>query len=119
MLTLAFRPGDAARNAVDKTRTVSLLALMLSGVEQSPVLARLRADADGAEVDVQLQDGIAFSNAGFLAGANGGVSLPLNGLTGLSADQTFTLTVDAAANPAVDFSALFDVQMLMEYEVQL
>ena len=119
VLTLTFHPALAAGNAVEKMRTVTLLALMLSGVEQSPVLATLTADTDGLAANFDLTDGIALSNAGFLAAANGGVPLPLNDLTGLSADQPFTLTIDAAANPGVDFSKMYDVQIVVEYEAQV
>jgi hypothetical protein len=116
LLTLTFRPVLAAKNSVEQMRTVNFLSLMLSGVEQSPVAATLTADADGLSANVDLIDGIALSNAGFLAGANGGVPLPLNDLMGISADQTFTLTVDAGVNAGVDFSKMYDVQMFVEYE---
>jgi hypothetical protein len=119
LLALTFRPFLAAANSLETMRTVTFLALMLSGVEQSPVAASLSADVDGLLVNFDLTDGIALSNAGFLAAANGGVPLPLNGLTGISFDQRFTLTIDAGMNPGVDFSALYDVQMLVEYEAQM
>ena len=47
----------------------------------------------------------------FYAAANGGVPLPLNDLTGISADQSFTLTIDAGANGGADFSKMYDVQL--------
>lgn len=119
VLTLTFQPALAAGNSVEKMRTVTLLALMLSGVDQTPVTASLTAAADGITAFFDLTDGIALSNAGFLAAANGGLPLPLNDLTGLSADQPFTLTMDAAANPGVDFSKMYDVQMVVEYEAQV
>jgi hypothetical protein len=118
ILTLVFRPALAAKNSIEKMRTTTLLALMLSGVEQSPVVASLTAETDGATVLFNLTDGIALSNAGFLAAANGGVALPLNGLTGISFEQSFTLRIDAGANAGVDFSQIYDVQMLVEYEAQ-
>ncbi len=119
VLTFTFRPALAANNSVEKTRTVGFLALVLSGVEQSPVAASFTANADGLAANFDLVDGIAMSNAGFLAGANGGVPLPLNDLTGISMDQSFTLKIDAAANAGVDFSKMYDVQMLIEYDAQL
>lgn len=119
LLTLTFRPALAANNSVEKMRTVSFLALMLSGVEQSPVAASMSADTDGLVANFDLTDGIALSNAGFLAGANGGVPLPLNDLTGISFDQNFTLTIDAGANVGVDFSKMYDAQLFVEYEAQL
>lgn len=119
VLTLTFRPAIAVGNSVENMRTVTFLALMLSGVEQSPIAASLNADGDGLLVNFDLTDGIALSNAGFLAAANGGIALPLNGLTGSSLDQPFTLTIDAGANPGMDNSKLYDVQMLIEYDAQV
>ena len=119
VLTLTFRPAQAAKNSVEKVRTVSFISLMLSSVEQLLVSASLSADTDGLVTNFDLTNGVAMTNAGFLAGANGGVPLPLNALTGISADQPFTLTIDAGANPGVDFSKLYDVQMCVEYEAQI
>ena len=119
VLTLTFQPALAAGNSVEKMRTVTFLALTLSGVEQSPIAASLNADVDGVLVNFDLTNGIVLSNAGFLAAANGGIPLPLNGLTGISFDQPFTLTIDTGANPGVDMSKLYDVQMLVEYEAQI
>ena len=119
VLTLTFRPGAAARNSAEKVRTVSFLSLILSGVEHSPVTASLTADTDGLAAAFDLTDGVALSNAGFLTAANGGVPLPLNDVTGLSADQSFTLTIDAGANAGADFSKMYDVWFLVEYEAQI
>jgi hypothetical protein len=119
VLTFTFRPTLAADNSVEKMRTVTFLSLMLSGVEQSPITTNLTANTDAVVANFDLTDGIALSNAGFLAGTNGGVPLPLNALTDISFEQHFTLTIDAGANPGVDFSKLYDVQMLVEYEAQI
>ncbi|MBX3303346.1 MAG: hypothetical protein KF693_14120 [Nitrospira sp.] len=119
VLKLTFRPVLAAKNSTEKMRTVTFLALVLSGVEYSPVKASLTAETDGVSAVFDLTDGIALSNAGFLATANGGVALPLNDLTGISADQRFTLTIDAGANAGADFSKMYDVQLMVEYEAQI
>ena len=100
-------------------RTVTFLALILRGVEHSPINASLTAETDGITADFDLTDGNALSNAGFLAAANGGVALPLNDLTGITADQRFTLTIDAGGNAGVDFSKIYDVQLMVEYEAQV
>jgi hypothetical protein len=119
VLSLTFRPALAANNSIEKMRTVSFLALMLSGVIESPVSTSMTADTDGLTAAFDLTDGIVLSNAGFLAAANGGVPLALNALTGISFDQPFTLTIDAGANAGVDFSNMYDVQMFVEYEAQV
>lgn len=118
-LTLTFSPELAAKNSLEKMRTVTFLALILSGVEHSPINASLTAETDGVTAVFDLTDGIALSNAGFLAAANGGVALPLNDLTGITADQRFTLTIDAGGNAGVDFSKTYDVQLMVEYEAQV
>jgi len=119
VLKLIFRPVLAANNSIEKMRKITFLALMLSGVEQSPVSATLSADTDSLTTNFNLKNGVAFSNAGFLAAANGGIPLPLNILTGNAFDQSFTLTIDAAANAGVDFLKMYDVQLVVEYEGQI
>ena len=54
-----------------------------------------------------------------LADGNAGVPLPLNTFTGLDVDQTFTLLIDADANPGTDFTNLNEVLLLAEYEATL
>lgn len=118
-LVLNFQPALAAGNVLEKMRTIRLIALMLSGVDQSPVTATLSAKMDGLASNFDFVDGIAVSNAGFLAGANAGVPLPLNDLTGINADQEFILTIDSNGNAGVDFSKMYDVQLFVEYEAQV
>ena len=119
ILTITFQPTSAAGNSTEKTRTITFLALILSGVQQSPISVTLTAATDGIAATVNLEDGIALSNSDFLSGSNGGVALPLNVLTGLGGDQAFVFTLDAANNPGTDFSQIYDVQLLMEYTAQI
>lgn len=119
ILTITFQPTSAAGNSIEKTRTITFLALILSGVQQSPVSATLAAATDGIAATVNLESGIALSNSDFLSGSNGGVALPLNALTGIGGDQPFVFTLDPANNPGTDFSQMYDVQLLMEYTAQL
>lgn len=119
VLSLSFYPVLAAGNSLEKMRKVTMLAVILSGVEASPISATLTADTDGLSANFNLIDGVAMTNSGFLALANGGVPLPLNILTGISGNQPFTLTIDSAVNPGVDFSKMYDVQMVVEYEAQV
>lgn len=119
VLALEFNPIAAVNNSREKARVVTFLALTLSGVDTGPIVANLQAMTDGVSAPVDFIEGVALSNAGFLAAANGGVALSLNALTGISADQRFVLTLDADAHPGVDFSDTVDVQLLIEYEAQL
>lgn len=119
ILTLTFQPALAAANSIEKTRTITFLAVILSGVKQSSVFMALTALTDGITASINLENGIALSNNDFLNGSNRGVPLPLNVLTGISGDQSFVLTLDPANNAGVNFSELYDVQILMEYTAQL
>lgn len=118
-LSLTFHPALAAGNSTEKNRTITFLAVILSGVQQSPIAVTLTAATDGITSAINLENGVALSNADFLAGSNGGIALPLNALTGINGDQPFVLRIDSASNPGVDFSKTYDVQLLVEYTAQV
>ncbi|NJM97251.1 MAG: hypothetical protein HC800_08795 [Phormidesmis sp. RL_2_1] len=102
-LQLTFRPAVAAANATEKSRSVTFLALMLSGTDHSPLMATCTAVTDQLSAAILLEAGIALSNSNFLSGSNGGLALPLNALTDISADQSFIFTLDPDEHPGVDF----------------
>jgi hypothetical protein len=92
------------------------LVLVAVGVDDTPFTATFSSAKPAQSEAVTFEQGIALSNAGALADGNGGVPLPLNTFAGLDADQTFTLVLDAAANPGTDFTNLDEVLLLVEYE---
>jgi hypothetical protein len=91
---------------------------MLSSVEGSLVTVDLKAETAGTTADIELKDGVALSNAGFLAAANGGVALPLNVFTVPALTNVFAASIDLVANLGVDFSKMVDLQLLIEYDAR-
>jgi hypothetical protein len=61
-------------------------------------------------------DGVAFSNSPPITDPLSTAPLsPLNALTGVDATQKFSLQIDKAANPGVDFSKVNDVVLGVDY----
>jgi hypothetical protein len=117
-LTVKLDLARLARNTNEKSRKTLNVVLATVGVDDTPFTATFSSAQPAQDVDVPFEKTVALSNAGPLAGANGGVPLPLNAFVGLDLDQVFTLEIDADANPAADFTRLQDVLLLVEYEAQ-
>ncbi|MCC6287937.1 MAG: hypothetical protein IT249_08630 [Chitinophagaceae bacterium] len=118
-LTLKFEPALAAANAIEKSRTVNLLGIVLSGAGNDPVMASLRAETDKIAANFEFENGIALSNTSVMAAANAGVPLSLNPLTGINANQAFIFEMDKSDNAGIDFSKMVDVQLYIEYEAKI
>lgn len=115
---LAYDLKKLAANPNEKNRKTLNIALGAVGVEDAPFTATFSSADPGQDEDIAFEKGLALSNAGALAGGNGGVPLPLNSFVSLDLDQTFELEIDAGANPAVDFTRIADVLMLVEYSAE-
>jgi hypothetical protein len=112
---LAFDLKKLAANPNEKNRKTLNVALAAVGVEDASFAATFSSANPGQDEAIAFDKALALSNAGALAGGNGGVPLPLNTFVGVDLDQTFELEIDADANPAVDFTGIADVLMLVEY----
>jgi len=119
ILTLELDIARFARNTNEKSRKTLNFLLMAIGVDDPPFTATLACENPAQDQAIVFENGIALSNAGALADGNAGVPLPLNAFVGLDADQTFTLSIDADANPGAEFTNLTDVLLLVEYEAML
>ncbi len=113
---LAFDVAKAARNSNETTRTTLNFVLIAVGAQDPPFSAKFTSVTPPNTVAISFEKGVALSNAGVLSDGNGGVPLPLNGFVGLNADQVFTLEIDTAANPGIDFKNLREIMLLIEYE---
>lgn len=96
-------------------RVVANLAIVTVGRTPDPVPISVRADLPApTTVAVTLEDGVAMSRAGVLAG-DGGVT-PLTDLVGVPVDQVLVLEI-APADLTAEVRALHDVVLLVEYAV--
>lgn len=114
-LVLDFDLASLAANANETARKLLNLIVVAVGTDDAPFNATFSATNPMLTEVVAFGAGIALSNAGALAGGNGGVPLPLTAFVGADVDQVFTLAVDADANPGADLSKLHEV-LLAEYE---
>ncbi len=115
-LVLNFDLAKLARNPSEMTRTTLNFTLVVVGVDDAPFSATFSSVTPPQDGMISFEKGVALSNAGALADGNGGVPLPLNTFVNLVVDQPFTLSIDAAANPGMDFTQLSEVLLLVEYE---
>jgi hypothetical protein len=117
ILSLDFDLARLARNTGETTHTLLNLVVVSIGVDAAPFTATFASTQAPARSEaITIEQGVALSNGGVLADGNGGVPLPLTSFVGLDLDQRFTLSIDADANAAVDFSGLRDLLLLVEYE---
>jgi hypothetical protein len=102
---------------IEKTRTASnLFVVLVSGIGKSSVKANLVVAKPAKTIAVILADGFAFSNSPPITDPLSTAPLsPLNALTGVDAAQKFSLQIDKAANPGVDFSKVNDVVLGVDY----
>ena len=89
------------------------------GTDDAPFTATFSASKPVLGQAVDFDGGVALSNAGALAGGNGGVPLPLTAFVGADVDQVFTFALDADANPGADLSGLHEVLLMAEYEAAI
>ncbi len=89
------------------------------GVDDAPFTGTYSSKNPAQSEAITFEKGVALSNAGVLSDGNAGVPLPLSSFAGVDVDQTFTLVIDADANPGTDFTNLNEVLLLAEYEATL
>lgn len=115
VVSLDFDLAKATFNASEVARTTMNIVLMAVGLKNMPFDAMFTGTNPAQSEVFTFEKGVALSNGGALADGNGGVPLPLNTFTGIDANQTFRLEIDADANVGVDFTGLTEVMLLVEY----
>ena len=118
-LVLEFDLGQLAQNANETARKLLNLIVVAVGTDDAPFTATFSASKPVLGQAVDFDGGVALSNAGALAGGNGGVPLPLTAFVGADVDQVFTFALDADANPGADLSGLHEVLLMAEYEAAI
>jgi hypothetical protein len=108
---------------LQKNRTVvNLFVVAARGDGKKPLslAASLIAQKPPTTVAIQVVDGAAASNAPPITDPlSTAAPSPMNVLAGQPVDQTFTLMIDPKQKPAVDFDALTDVVLGVDYSADL
>ena len=115
VVSLDFDLAAATFNASELARSTLNIVVMAVGMRAVPFAGTFRSPTPALTEMVSFDGGVALSNAGALADGNAGIPLPLNTFVGVDTNQTFTLDIDADANAGIDFSALSEVMLLVEY----
>lgn len=115
--TLAFDISSIGLPPQEKTRTLNNLAILLVGAKTgSSVAATVVCTTPSQEIAISLVDGTAFSNSPPITDASStSPPSPLNALSGVTADQTFSLMIDKTANASFDFTTVQDVIFGFDY----
>ncbi|HEX9036507.1 MAG TPA: hypothetical protein VF808_05900 [Ktedonobacterales bacterium] len=117
VVTFAFDARAAGLPRAERNRTVSNLMALAPGLDAARITASLQAGA-GAPAPVVFERGVALSNVPPVASPDFPAPVtpsPLNVFAGAVVDQTYTLTIDRAANPGVDFSDVRDILLGIDY----
>jgi hypothetical protein len=117
--TFAFDVTAIGLSAKESDRNVTNLALAFVSFPPLDVTATLSITQPAQSASVTFEDGVAYSNVHPDPGALPQPPMALNALTGVSADRTFSFTVNPAQNPGADFSSVTDVLFAVEYEAKL
>jgi Tc toxin complex TcA C-terminal TcB-binding domain len=101
----------------EKTRVLNNLAVLVIGAGNgSSISATVGSTTPAQKIAVTLVDGVAFSNAPPITDALSTSPLsPLNALSGMTADQTFSILIDKTKNASVDFTTVQDVIFGVDY----
>lgn len=119
-VTFPFSLGTLGLAEAEQNRKVANVVLFVVTREKLNMIVTVGAQTPATQWSISLENGIALSNAPPLTDPeNPSLPQPLNGLVGLSADQTFTVIIDKTLNPAADFSGVADVVLGLEYTADL
>lgn len=101
----------------ESNRVVTNAFVALAAPGRGSVLIQVKAASEINAVGAALDAGVALSNAGALA--SGQPPQPLNGLVGLPATQTFTISFDKALLGNVSLDKVKDIVLGIEYSANV
>jgi hypothetical protein len=106
---------------LEKSRTINNLAVLVCGAEGTePIQAKVAVTLpQTVTIPVSMPKGVAFSNRPPITDPQSTVPpSPLNGLGGIKADQTISVTIDRIDNTDIDFGNVRDVLLGVDYTAQ-
>jgi hypothetical protein len=105
----------------EQNRTVNNVFVFLVGAKNAGSVKASFVSATPAQTTpFVLTNGTAFSNAPPITDPQSNVALsPLNVVKGISVDQTLSLVIDKTQNSGVDFSAVQDVLLGVDYQADV
>ena len=115
--TVTFDIASIGLPPQEKNRVLNNVALILIGIEKgSSVDATFASTTPAKKIAVTLVDGAAFSNGPPITDAlSTSPPSPLNALSGIAAGQAFSVAIDKTKNAGVDFTAVRDVVLAIDY----
>lgn len=119
LVSIPFDVGTLKLPPRETNRRVKNVALFFVSPSPPDALARLLASQPATVVNLQFKKGIAMSNLPPTTSDPAPPPMPLNALGDFAADQRFTLEIQKAQNPGVDFSGITDVIFALEYAADL
>jgi hypothetical protein len=119
--TIAFDLTGIGLPGQERNRRVTNLAFLVVGRKSvATIKAKVISATPSRSIPVTFANGTVFSNAPPITDAQSTVAQSaLNVLKGARVDQTFSLEVDRNANPGVDFAAVQDVLLGVDYSASI
>jgi hypothetical protein len=113
---------DAARlrlPAQEQSRRLENVAIFAVSDAPASFQARVASSQPARTVMVPLTGGAAMSTRQPDPSLPALPAAPLDALVGIAPDQVFTITIDKTASPGVDFAAIDDLVLALEYSADL
>ncbi len=119
LVSIPFDVGTLKLPPREANRRVKNIAVFFVSPSPPDAAARLLASQPATTVNIQFKKGAAMSNLPPTSSDPAPPPMPLNALGDFAADQRFTLEINKAQNPGVDFRDVTDVVFALEYAADL
>jgi hypothetical protein len=119
-VSVSFDMNAIGLPAAESDRTISNIVIIIAGSSRPSGQAEVEGSVSVPAITVQFEDGIAASNAAPLVQEGSPIPpMPLNAFVGASVDQVFTVNIDKAHFPGVEFDEVRDLILGVEYRAQI
>lgn len=119
-VSVSFDMNAVGLPTAESDRTIGNLVVLIAGSKKLDGPAEVEGSQPAQKVSVTFDRGIAASNAPPLVQEGSQIpTMPLNAFVGASVDQTFTVRIDKANFPGVEFDEVKDMILGIEYRAKI
>lgn len=119
-VSVSFDMNAVGLPTAESDRTISNLVVLIAGSKKLDGPAEVEGSKPAQKVSVTFDRGIAASNAPPLVQEGSQIPpMPLNAFVGASVDQTFTVRINKANFPGIEFDEVKDIILGIEYRAKI